>query len=350
MSNNEKLKIEELPFVKDRALPKLVKYEEILYTPEDLGDINKAEGTKLENAFDKTVDDSDDIPEGATNKYLVDLSVTKQKLANAAVAWEKLEDEAVHADKVYKSGAVITLSAQIKEAVILNAHIGNAEIQAAKIGSLDANVINAGTLTARTVRTQSSGQRVEMRRHGDPLPDELVFYNSAGNLALEIFGGASEVVIKGNLDLRPICFQGPLGHYAWKIYETYVDACSQKIKNLATPTLNYDAATKKYVDDNAGGAGALSELTIDVDKDWNVKEITNLKYIKFNSTYGRIYLEADLVFDFYPAEVAVSKNLKPVGSLNLGYDAVGERWQNIYGENIFAKERLRIPVGANKYN
>ena len=34
-----------------------------------------------------------------------------------------------------------------------------------------------------------------------------------------------------------------------------LDMGSNKITDLATPTSNYDAATKKYVDDNAGGGG-----------------------------------------------------------------------------------------------
>jgi len=41
------------------------------------------------------------------------------------------------------------------------------------------------------------------------------------------------------------------------------------------PTLNLHASTKKYVDDNVG-AGNLSELTIDVNKDWNAKNIHNM--------------------------------------------------------------------------
>ncbi len=35
----------------------------------------------------------------------------------------------------------------------------------------------------------------------------------------------------------------------------HLDMYTNKIKNLATPTANYDGATKKYVDDNIGGGG-----------------------------------------------------------------------------------------------
>jgi len=40
-----------------------------------------------------------------------------------------------------------------------------------------------------------------------------------------------------------------------------VNVNSKRITNLATPTSDYDAATKKYVDDHAGGGGALGDFT-----------------------------------------------------------------------------------------
>jgi len=48
------------------------------------------------------------------------------------------------------------------------------------------------------------------------------------------------------------------------------------LKNIGAPTEDQDAATKKYVDDNIGGITKLSELTIDTSKDWLTELIKNL--------------------------------------------------------------------------
>jgi len=72
---------------------------------------------------------------GAGN--LMDLSVTEEKLAAAAVATSKIKDDAITAAKVWKGGSVITLSAQIEEAVIITAHIQDLAVKWAKIGNLE---------------------------------------------------------------------------------------------------------------------------------------------------------------------------------------------------------------------
>jgi hypothetical protein len=165
---------------------------------------------------------------------LADFSVTEQKLADAAVATDKIKEDAVTAAKVWKGGSVITLSAQIADATILSAHIGalqvgnskianaaistakiqdaaittaeiedaavknakigalevgnsriaNASISTAKIqdlavtdaeiASLNAGKIDAGIMTGRTVRTASSGARVQM----SGLDNRFEVYNS----------------------------------------------------------------------------------------------------------------------------------------------------------------------------
>ena len=56
---------------------------------------------------------------------------------------------------------------------------------------------------------------------------------------------------------------------------------SNKITGLATPTSDYDASTKKYVDDNAGGSGAntalsnLSSVSVNTGFDMNNNNITD---------------------------------------------------------------------------
>lgn len=50
--------------------------------------------------------------------------------------------------------------------------------------------------------------------------------------------------------------------------DTSKDWLLYRIRNLLDPTLDQDAATKAYHDDNPGGITKLSELEIDTSKDW----------------------------------------------------------------------------------
>jgi len=54
------------------------------------------------------------------------------------------------------------------------------------------------------------------------------------------------------------------------------DWAAKRIRNLLNPTANQDAATKRYHDDNPGGISKLSELEIDVSKNWAAKLIKNI--------------------------------------------------------------------------
>ena len=82
---------EEIP---DQPFPDLTNYEDIQYRPKKLADIKQSEGQKLteieEGAMNLTNHNSDELAEGATNKYLLDFSVTEQKLADAAVTFGKV--------------------------------------------------------------------------------------------------------------------------------------------------------------------------------------------------------------------------------------------------------------------
>ena len=55
------------------------------------------------------------------------------------------------------------------------------------------------------------------------------------------------------------------------------DMINKKLRNVGAPSVNNDAATKKYVDDNSSGSPATSRLTVDSDINMNNKyRITNL--------------------------------------------------------------------------
>jgi hypothetical protein len=69
-------------------------------------------------------------------EHLHALVVTKEKIAAAAVEWDKIANEAVKANNIWTGGAVITLSAQIKELIVQTGHIQDLAVEWAKIGNL----------------------------------------------------------------------------------------------------------------------------------------------------------------------------------------------------------------------
>lgn len=214
----EKIKIWENEWKEDYAFPKLLNYDEILYTPQTLKDVNKEEGEKLEEieegAMNLANHTSDDLPQGAVNKYLWDGAVTEIKLANravtnakiainaiqgdviaagaitetkiadnsistpklqagsviaakiasgaivaekidaGAVTTEKIAANAVTSDKV-TTGELITLSAQIRNGIINNAHINSLDASKITTGYLSADRIATGSLNANKIESNS---------------------------------------------------------------------------------------------------------------------------------------------------------------------------------------------------
>ena len=54
------------------------------------------------------------------------------------------------------------------------------------------------------------------------------------------------------------------------------DMINKKLRNVGAPSVNSDAATKKYVDDNSTGSPKTSNLTVDSNINMNNHRITNL--------------------------------------------------------------------------
>lgn len=238
-TNKIKIKVYHNEEIENVPLPELLSYENILYTPTELKDINETEAVKLagiEEGADITathqaasivnqgdlaildqVGTAQIVNQAVAEANLADLAVSEIKLKDAAVVLAKLADEAVNADKIWKGGSVITLSAQIQTGIILNAHIGSlaaqkitsqlVDTQIANIGwakilnvaIVDADIINltvekltGNILTGKTVRTAATNYfRLEMRRTGEAsFPNELVWYSSA-NTILERIGGSN---------------------------------------------------------------------------------------------------------------------------------------------------------------
>ena len=98
------MKIYYNPEMEDLPFPEPISYKLLVEKPESLEDINEVEGTKLagveEGAMNLSLHDSDDLPEGAINKYLLDGAVTELKLAASAVTEAKIAVNAITEAKI----------------------------------------------------------------------------------------------------------------------------------------------------------------------------------------------------------------------------------------------------------
>jgi len=254
---DDKIKIFYNQEMEDLPFPEKQGYSFLVEKPTSLEDINKAEGTKLGNALDKTVDTSDDLSQGATNKYLLDLAVTELKLATGAVTNAKIAVNAIQGD-VIAAGAITEtkigtnaissgkiaagaiIAGKIAAGVITATEIAAGAITSTKIyagavtsdkitvsqlSAISANIgeVTAGKITGLTIRTAASGQRIALEGAGGELgfPHEILVYPASGN-PLEIFGGADAFYVKANLAVKPISFENLSGYGAFQINEISV--------------------------------------------------------------------------------------------------------------------------------
>jgi len=73
-----------------------------------------------------------------------------------------------------------------------------------------------------------------------------------------------------------------------------------------------------------------SELTVNSDWDMNTYDIIDLKFLKFNPTYGQIHWGTDLFLDLYSSEARYGKHLVPRDlTLNLNLGSASLYWNEI---------------------
>jgi len=209
------IKIFENEEKKDIKFPELLDYEEILYTPQQLEDINKDEGDKLASDLNKITDTSDDLPQGATNKYLLDGAVTELKLAAQAVTYAKIAVGAIHDDVIaagaitetkigdlaistpkLQAGAVVTAklaagavtAEKIYAGAVTTEKLAAGAVTADKItvsqlSAISANIgeVTSGIITGTKIRTATSGNnRLELLATG--YAHYITWWNTANNL------------------------------------------------------------------------------------------------------------------------------------------------------------------------
>ena len=88
------------------------------------------------------------------------------------------------------------------------------------------------------------------------------------------------------------------------------DMINKKLRNVGSPSVNTDAATKKYVDDNSSGSLLSSKLTVDSNIDMNHKMIKNLYTPQDNNdSTTKFYVDAKFLH--------VNGSNQMIGNLNM---------------------------------
>lgn len=138
----------------DQPFPELLSYKNLVVKPDELADINETEGVKLtgiEAGADNLANhNSDELAQGATNKYLLDLSVTEAKIYAGAVTELKIAAQAVTNAKIAVNaiqGDVIAAGA-ITETKVASDAISTPKLQA---GAITAVKIGAGAVIAEKI-------------------------------------------------------------------------------------------------------------------------------------------------------------------------------------------------------
>jgi hypothetical protein len=192
----------------DIKLPKLISYEEILYTPQRLKDINKSEGEKLDNALNKLTSTSDDLPQGAINlyddqdaSYRARTGLTASGFVQKVIQGSNLSGSPTIGLNVtnvymgYYNGYTWPVYIKNDGKFMFQGDSGNYITWDGSVlnirGRLNADDISAGTLTGRTVQTGWSGQRVVLESGSAGL---IRFYSSSYETAT-LYGYGTDLMI-----------------------------------------------------------------------------------------------------------------------------------------------------------
>jgi len=340
--------IEDIPF------PEPLSYKLLVEIPQELKDINETEGTKLagieDGAMNLSNHTSDDLPEGAVNLYDDQDASSRAKTGLTADGFvQKIIKGSLLSGtpevginmtnqylgyysgsewKVYiKSDGKFMFKGDSGNYITWNGSVLNIR------GQLNADDISAGTLTGRTVQTKSSGARViigggtEWIKFYDSNAEQVILYANGGDFLITGQQSGSNILIRsGTAGEVALCKGG-------SVKLTTSDTGISVSGNISV-TGTVDGVD---ISAHAGNASAhhtktqyISEITINIDKNWNAKDITNLKYLKFNSSYGRIYWGGDIVMDILSANIEWRKHMLPYSvSANLNLGSASLYWNEV---------------------
>lgn len=122
-------------------------------------------------------------------------------------------------------------------------------------------------------------------------------------------------------------------HSGLDILGNSLDMNTQKIINVVDPTSDQEAATKKYVDDNAGGSGDIS----------GPGSATNNAIVRWHTTSGTDIQNSGIIVDddgnMYPSSTGA----------DLGRSGTANTWNDIYLYSYGSNSRITCAVGLDVY-
>ena len=183
-TNNEK---------QEEEFPKLSDYGNLVYTPEQLADINSTEGNKLNTAINDDGQVITDLINSKLNTQTKEILDTFTFGSSGAI---KIATDSNNGIWISPTGILGKHSGSTTFALDTS---GNATFS----GNITAATITGGTITGSTIQTSTSGQRVVI----DSSNDYIKFYDSNGNLSGTISGAPTygiysdgDFYITGNLN------------------------------------------------------------------------------------------------------------------------------------------------------
>lgn len=231
-TKTEDRKIYEPETIDETPLPEAVIWENIVDAPKSVADLNPADGAALEAAtiaidglgalaYEDLVTELQLASNAVTTAKIAVNAITADVIAANAITTVKISDNAIEAAKI-AAGAVVAGKLAANSVVASNIQAGTITADkmnvstlsaiTANIGSVTAGSITGVTITGGTVRTASSGTRVQMDSGSNELQiysgstkrargydQGWDYYNSSGTLKGSIYVSSNDMLIAADI-------------------------------------------------------------------------------------------------------------------------------------------------------
>lgn len=225
-------KIYEPEWEEETDLPEAVLWENIIEAPQSVADLNSADGAALaaatiaidglgDLAYEDLVETLNIANLAITNAKIAVDAIQGDVIAASAITTVKISDNAIEAAKI-AAGAVVAgkiaanaiTANEIQASTITAAKMNVSTLSSitANVGTLTAGNINGLTITGGTVRTASSGTRVQMDSGSNELQiysgstkrargydQGWDWYNSSGTLKGSIYVSSNDMLIAADI-------------------------------------------------------------------------------------------------------------------------------------------------------
>lgn len=225
-------KIYEPESIQEEYLPDAVLWETIVDAPQSVSDLNPADGAALDAAtaaidglgdlaYQDLVDELHIADQAVSTAKIAIGAIQEDLIAAAAITNTKISDDAISTPKL-QAGAIT--AAKIAAGTITANEIAASTITASKmnvstlssitanVGTLTAGNINGLTITGGTIRTASSGTRVQLDSSSNELQiysgstkraraydQGMDWYNSSGTLKGSIYVSGNDMLMAADI-------------------------------------------------------------------------------------------------------------------------------------------------------